>query len=240
MGKFEDALEFLKTKEDGGEDRAAAVLDRVQKVNGEAKSLRERAKKAEALAEKFTSISEILEDNDIDLDGDLQEQFDTVLKKSKTADSSNSALKKMERTLKKLEEKIATAEAENERLTKVGNRSKIKDALSQSFNEKILNSNVALDYRINNGDLVLTEDGEVALKVGDDLITENIMETYIKNNPSEVRNTQNPGGGSNPGGGKPKTPINVESLKDMTPREYAKLSDDQRAEIQTEISTGSD
>lgn len=239
MGKFEDALEFLKTKEDGGEDLAAAVLDRIQKVNGEAKSLRERAKKAETAAEKFTAISEILEDNDIDLDGDLQEQFDTVLKKSKTADSSNSALKKMERQLKKLEDKIATAEAENERLTQVGNRSKIKDALSSAFSEKILNSNIALDYRIEKGDFVLSEDGEVAYKVGDELITENIMETYIKNNPGEVRNTQTPGGGSSPGGGSPKTPFNVESLKSMTPDQFASLSDNERAEIQTVISTGS-
>lgn len=237
MGMFEDALEVLK-KSDDGEKFVDAVLSRINKANDEAKGLRVRVKAAEDAKAKMDGITGLLEDHDIDLDGDLTEQFNELLQKSKTADSSSLEVKKLARQLKKFQEQLDATRAENERLTQVGNRSKIKDKLASVFGERILNSDVALDYRIKNGDILLTDDGEVAYKNGDELVTDNIIDVYIKNNPNEAKNTQKPGGSSSPSGGTPSALFDVEKLRGMSTTEYANLTDDQRSEIQKSLSSG--
>lgn len=190
---FEELMAMIG-KMEKGEEMIEAVTERLNKVNGEAKGQRLKRKEVEGKLEKFTSLTEKLEELGIDVDGDISEQLED-LGQSKTKST------KLEKEFLKLQKEFDTIKTEKQQLEIKGKKTKIKEALHKQFSENVYNSDVTLDYRIDKGDFYINDDGKVAFRNGDEEVTENIFDVYKLSHKDEIKVNHNGGPGGQPNSG---------------------------------------
>lgn len=223
---FEDILAEIEKSEDG-EEKVEVIKLRLSKPNKEAQNLRKRMKTFETKAIKYDSLVEKLEENEIDLDGDFIEQVST-LKDSKKNSS------KQEKEILKLSKIVTDMQNKNIKLESSKKKSVIKEKLFKNFNEKIYNPTITLDYRIDKGEFYLNDEDELVYKHKGEEITDNIFESYTKNNPDEVKLNHKGGPGGKPfsKGSNNSGSYNEQQLKSMSVEEYNAMSPEQQKAVQ--------
>lgn len=230
MATFEEILAELAETE-GGEEKVDVIKSRLHKVNTESQSLRKRMRAYETDAKKYIDLVEKLTESDIDLDGDIIEQVSS-LNDTKTKST------KLEKTVADLMKKFEASESKNQVLEKKGKIANIRSKLSKNFNEKIYNPQITLDYRINNGDFYLNEDDRLVFKHGDEEVTENVFDAYIKAFPDEVKLNHKPGPGGKPFNSEQRSgSYSEEQLKSMSVEDYEALTPEQQTEVQNSVNS---
>ena len=202
---YASALEAAKSLENG-EDVVAAITSELSKKNTEAKSLRERLKTFDGVdPEKHRSMLTALQDAELDVESDLTEQISSLKSKIADGDMSNQKLSQLEKRLEKLQKSLDDEREEKTKVAQQAKRDKLASKLSPRFSESIQNAEIALDYHLGKGTFSLSEDGAIVYSANGEEFegtADDVIKRYISDNPSQARNTQRPGSGSNPQGGK--------------------------------------
>lgn len=213
---LEELRALLKDYEKGTEAYEGVVaLIEAEKTRGiEAKGRANR--EAQNLRRYKKAFEELGYTDEVDLD-----EFKESLKKTDTPENT-SELTKLQKELKKIQDQLAAEQSEKTQLREKANRSRLKSELHKALGDKVIGSEYAINSLILGGEVTIDDDDEIVWRKGDEAID---FETGVKNfltaNKDIVKNTQNPGSGKPPAGGKPGKTLTAEQLKSMSPEELS-------------------
>lgn len=139
--------------------------------------------------------------------GELKTNLEKVKELEEKASNSNKNLTAEQQRFKSLEDTVEslkrTAKENQERADKAAGQLKnrtIKDAILPKIKERMFGAELRAERLINEGVVVLSDDGKIVFKKGDIVLdVEKGLEEYYKDpvNSEDLRNNQNPGSGGN-------------------------------------------
>jgi hypothetical protein len=223
--KYGEAIEAIKSLENGN-DLASAILEEVQKKGQAEAGLRARLKAYDGFdVEKVTSLFESLKASGVDPDGDVQSQLASLADSKTQLTDADKTIKVLQTKVDGLAKQYAEESARRQQIEEAGKKAKLRAELSPAFLKDVVASKTLLELHVERGDFVLTEDGAVAYKRGDEVISQNVVAEYLKDHPENAKTNQAGGVGSGARGGSTqnKPTITLKEFNKMDGREAAEF-----------------